>query len=239
MNKTKIEWTDYTWNPITGCLGPSGNYHRCSYCYAWRVAKGRLQNLYLSNYNVLAGYAADPFAPRFWRSRLNEPIQLKKPSRIFVVDMGELLGDWVPWRIIDLIFGVIRCCPQHTFQLLTHQPQNLPRLSPYPKNCHVGITVTGGKLDKPIHFLNQIEATVKFLSIEPLLYPVTQLNLIERLNWIIVGAQTGPGAQPPDSQWVVDLILEAQSHQIPVFLKDNLKWSQRIQQFPLTEGVKV
>lgn len=96
MNRTKIGWTDRTWNPLSGC------FNRCFYCYAWKLANGRLKNLYINGPNQILNGAdpQDPFAPRFWPNRLKEPYQLKKPSKIFVCSMGEMFGDWVPvnWR---------------------------------------------------------------------------------------------------------------------------------------------
>ena len=222
MNKTKIEWTDFTWNPITGCLGPNGDGVRCSYCYANKLANGRLKPLYLSHSHPLTGDTQDPFAPRFWVDRLEEPTHLKKPAKIFVCDMGELLGNWVPRVIKNDIFAIIKRCPWHTFQLLTKQDQNLHKFSPYPDNCWVGVSVEGRDLGRPIYFLNQIKATVKFISFEPLLYPVTQVNLIQRLNWVILGGKSGRDPFYPPIEWINEIELKTRTADIPIFEKNNL-----------------
>ena len=175
MNKTNIEWTDYTWNPITGCL------NGCEYCYARKLANGRLRERYLhggefstslSYHDRYPGCVLDPFYPRFWPERVREMclhIGLGERKRIFVCDMGELFGDWIPeeWQV--QIFNAIKMNPQHTFQLLTKQPQNLAKWE-FPSNCWVGVTATNQAMfDEAVKYLKEVEATVKFISFEPLL----------------------------------------------------------------------
>jgi len=247
MNKTKIEWVKnpdgtqgYTWNPITGCL------NGCPYCYARKLANGRLKPLYLANRNIaplneqyLIGFNTeykpelDPFYPRFWSSRIDgtrlELISCK-PRGIFPCDMGELFGAWLPSEWQEEIFDLFREFPQHRFYLLTKQHQNLIKFSPFPDNCEVGVTVTNSKAyQDAIVWLNRIEATVRFISFEPLLGRISVDSGRKHPRWlglqgidgVIIGAQTRP-YKPPELEWVCEIVRACDKASIPVFLKDNL-----------------
>jgi protein gp37 len=259
MNKTSIEWVKnpdgtqgYTWNPITGCL------NGCPYCYARKLANGRLKQRYLSmpktiydnvgitvqNYGKLPKnytFDPDPFAPRFWGQRLEDKDIWQridgqaKPKGIFVCDMGELFGDWLPEQWQLEVFEVIRKCRRHRFYLLTKQPQNLIKFSPFPDNCWVGVTATDFKaFAYATLYLGQIEAKIKYISFEPLLERIgtdrkggygsefLADDIKHFLNWLIIGAQTKP-YKPPNSLWVHEIIVAAREAGIPYFLKDNLK----------------
>lgn len=259
MNKSKIEWTDYTWNPITGCL------NRCEYCYARRLASGRLKERYLANNNLVPTVgdgpipyntsrlldSIDPFHPRFWPERLGEPCDIKKPAKIFTVDMGEMFGDWIPDMWIDQIFTTIKVCPHHAFQLLTKQPQNLIRWSPFPENCWVGVTATNTEMAAEAGFwLRDVKATVKFVSFEPLLertpvhFPDFISDDVKGIGWVIIGSCTGTMVEmawlggkyldltlmpynnrwtaQPKIEWVQEIVEAADKAGVPVFLKDNL-----------------
>lgn len=211
MNKTKIEWTDYTWNPVTGCK------HNCPYCYAKKIS-----NRFYGN-----------FEPTFHPERLKEPYKLKKPNKIFVVSMGDLFGEWVPKEWIEQIITVAKENPQHIFQFLTKNPiryvqLNTTRLS-FPKNCWLGTTVNTQEDTKRILNLNCMSGVNKiFVSFEPLL---GEINYPPLFNWVIIGAQTNPELQPK-KEWVQNIINDAWGRNIPVFLKDNLKWDEKIKQFP-------
>lgn len=252
MNKTKIEWTDYTWNPVTGCWGPGGTAEkpkRCAYCYAVKVAR-----------RFICPYPGtnDSFYPYFHEDRLSQPAKVKKrsKSKIFVCSMADLLGDWVPREQIEQVIdaGPVRA-PWHTYQFLTKNPRRLKDFNPWPSNCWVGTTITNqADADERLPWLLEVDAPVLFVSHEPLLgkthiwsHWLAENNPVpnpvppecqrrERgINWAIIGAMTGPGAVRPDLNWTLDLIKQYQSAGIPVFCKDNLEMPvgmKRIQEYP-------
>ena len=257
MNKTQIEWCrnpdgtpGYTWNPITGCLNhvngmcKGGNFP----CYAYRLAHGRLSTLYIrnkwqlapmqdnpiSNMNLPSEYM-DPFYPRFWPERLYFGIGTGKPKGIFVCDMSDLFGIGIPEEWTGKVLQEIYCCPDDRFYLLTKQPQNLAKFSPFPDNCWVEVTATNWQMaHKAMYWLGQIKATVKYISAEPLLDsftdpdPTDSLKMITAhevvgdLDWLIIGAQTKP-YKPPKIEWVREIVEAADKAGIPVFLKNNLQ----------------
>jgi len=218
VNRTGIEWTDFTWNPIVGCN------NGCDYCYARRMAE-----------RGLGEYGEHPkgerFKPRFLPERLDQPKQRKKPAKIFVGSMADMFGEWVPEEWIEKVLEVVRKCPQHTFQFLTKNPNRYYEFD-FPNNCWLGTSVDGTdfKMDmERTDIMYYVKADVKFLSIEPLLGNAEDHITLAPFNWVIIGAQTGPGAKKPE-QWWVDQILR--NYIGPVFLKDNLDWPEKIQEFP-------
>ena len=221
MNRTNIEWTNFTWNPLTGCT------RGCNYCYARRMAY-RLRGRY--------GYPQDdPFAPTFHPDRLHEPSQRKKPAKIFTCSMGEMFDLKAKWVWAHRIFAAMRRTPRHTFQVLTKQPLNLlGRYISIPHNCWLGISQDGRYTnDSAFHYLLNITAETKFVSFEPLLGEIADLDSnLCGIDWVIIGAQTGPGARPPEKEWVEDIINEARAQDIPVFLKDNLNWHEQVREWP-------
>lgn len=234
MNRTKIEWTDFTLNFITGCP------NRCTFgdggkCYAWRLADGRLKHRYLANPNIALGCNPnDPFSPRFWPERLEEPRKRKKPAKIFVVAMGDEFAPCIPREWQDAGFRMERECPQHIFQHLTKFPENLARHDPWPRNAWVGVTAIDNEMAKrAIEGLTKICARVKFISFEPLLGPISLLYDMNELDWVIIGAQTNPNKQP-DPRWVEGILDEAAYCGVPVFMKDNLKWPDHQREWPKT-----
>jgi len=226
MNKTNIEWTDYTWNPVTGCT------RRCPYCYASRLAQGRLKHIYLANKCVAKGCDEnDPFAPRFWMKRLHEPRKVKNGSKIFVCDMGDLFDPNVPKSWIAAVLHEAEFCWWHTFQFLTRQPQHAARFT-FPRNAWVGITIEDATTESRQRLQDfwQVKAPIRYISYEPLLGPIQRVP--DWVDWIIIGAMTGPGALKPNDWWVHKLVLAADQAGIPVFLKDNLGWPVKRQEFP-------
>jgi protein gp37 len=238
VNKTAIEWTDYTWNPVTGCLGPKGDGVRCPYCYAQRLAKRFYSTPQRMERVPMAGDSWDPFAPRSWPMRGDEPVRLKKPSKIFVSSLGELFGPWVDDTLIARILRIAFRCERHTFQFLTKWPDRLARWNPWPPNAWVGATATTGwELAKATVLLSAVKASVRYVSLEPLLAPVDPRDIIG-LDWLIIGAQTGPNAQPIDRQDVRGLLDAADRYGVPVFVKNNVRWPEKRQEWPSlgTEG---
>ena len=226
MNKTKIEWTDFTWSPVTGCT------KRCSYCYAHRLAKGRLCKLYLSNAHVAPSCDPDdPFSPRFWRDRLEEPSILRQSARIFVCSMGELFDPRIPDDWIKAVLAVASIHERHTFQFLTKQPYRAAQFE-FPPNAWVGTTITDShpsSLARSAN-LNRVQSPVRFISYEPLLSHIPSVP--HWLDWLIIGAMTGTGAIKPEKWWIQSLIDLADGKDIPVFLKDNLNWPEPRREWP-------
>jgi len=240
MNNTSIEWAKnpdgtqgYTWNPITGCL------NGCPYCYARKLANTRLRGVYCANSNLPSHdepnhelHHSDPFYPRFWEGRLDElnPVygqdHRAKFKGIFVCDMSDLFGIGIPEEWTKRVLERISEFYYHRFYLLTKQPQNLIKFSPFPDNCWVGVTAT----DHNMAFnascnLIPIEAKVKFISFEPLLGhigPAVLDLLLEQIQWVIIGAQTKP-YKPPKIEWVQEIVEACDKAGVAVFLKKNLK----------------
>lgn len=211
MNKTKIEWTDYTWNPITGCN------RNCRYCYAKKMAirlKGR------------AGYDKDkPFQPTFHPDKIEGPLQERKPSMIFTCSMGDFFDDDVKEEWREQVYEVMEKTPWHKYQILTKQRVVEPKYrNSFPKNLWLGVTIDG-TTDYWIEILNSLKhssALTKFISFEPIIgfdFP-KDLSLID---WVIVGAQTGVGAKEVNIDNVKCLIEIVEKAGVPLFVKPNLR----------------
>ena len=223
MNKTTIEWTDCTWNPISGCRRHCKDKEGGKYCYAERMSK-RLEGRF--------GYPrGDPFRPTFHPGRLKEPYRLRKPLRIFTCSMGEMFGDWISQDWIEAILKGIDDNPRHTFQILTKNPKRLPEID-FPPNVWVGMSIDQQTAVTGLRFLLDSNAEVKFVSLEPLLEKV-DMDL-SGLGWVIIGGLTGARPFIPEKKWVNQIILQARKVNVPIFLKDNLFWEERIQKFPVS-----
>lgn len=210
MNKTKIEWCDYTVNPVKG-LCPVA----CPYCYA-RAMYRRYK------WDTVIKYDPTVFMD----------MPFNKPAKIFVGSTIDLFHPAVSgWN--DEILSICRRTPEHTFIFLTKRPENLIKWSPFPDNCWIGISATDeNKLSYAVEYLKGIEAAVKFVSIEPLLhwseparYPIYRKGIENScLDWIIIGQQTPVNKKTsPKEEWILEIITAADKASIPVFLKDNLK----------------
>lgn len=215
MNKTKIEWCDYTWNPLTGCL------HGCDYCYARKIAKR------------FEGTKAFPngFEPTFHEERLNEPLKLIKPSKIFVVSMGDLFGDWIDHNWIENIITICKKAPQHTFMFLTKNPCQMQCFN-FPINCWCGFSASTQRMyDFKLNELLKVNCKIKFASIEPI---HEHINPREGIDWLIVGAETknGKTVKPPHNLWMREIIAYSHIRKVKLFLKTNLNWKEKIQEFP-------
>jgi len=217
MNPTVIEWTIFTWNVIVGCL------MGCPYCYARRQAK-RFKHRCLKCYR---------FEPHFHPERLTKPLRVKKQSMIFSDSMGEPFGPWVPREWVEAILDIVRRCPRHTFQFLTKCPAGAKGYT-FPANCWIGTSVDRSAALGRLDILREVTAPLRFVSFEPLLGPMGDFDL-RGIDWVIIGAQTGPGAVKPDSAWVEGIIGACREASVPVFLKNNLRWPDRVQEWPTTK----
>jgi len=196
MKKTSIEWTQSTWNPVTGCTKISPG---CKHCYAERMAL-RLQMMGQPSY-------VNGFKPTLHEHLLALPLSWKKPQIIFVNSMSDLFHEQVPVKFILRIFEVMRRASWHTFQILTKRSARLRQLDPeidWPSNVWMGVSVESERYTFRINHLRQTRAHVKFLSLEPLLRPLPGLDL-RGIQWVIVGGESGPGARPMQKEWVIDI----------------------------------
>ncbi len=205
-----IEWTESTWNPITGCTKLSAG---CKNCYAERLAR-RLQAMGQANY-------AHGFEVTLHPHMLEVPLTWKKPQMIFVNSMSDLFHEAVPLAFIQKIFDVMRQANWHTFQVLTKRSARLLELSPqltWPANIWMGVSVENCDYTVRIDHLRQTGACIKFLSLEPLLGPLPELQL-QGIHWVIVGGESGPGARPMAEAWVTDIRDQCLRADVPFFFK--------------------
>jgi protein gp37 len=215
MKTTKIEWTDKTWNPVTGCSKISAG---CANCYAEVMAR-RLQAMgqdkYLGGFNLTLHEDA-----------LTEPLQWKKPHTIFVCSMGDLFHNDVPDEFINKVISIIKLTPQHRYQLLTKRAD---RMNEYfqnrdiPENVWLGVTVENQATKKRIDFLRNLKATVLFLSCEPLLEDLGKLNLAN-IDWVIVGGESGTSARPMKEEWVLSVKTQTENQDSTFFFKQWGTW---------------
>jgi protein gp37 len=199
---TKIEWTNEVWNPMTGCTKISTG---CDNCYAHTVAHRRTRDVYLRQAPVRDTPAGrdDPFAPRFWESRLEIPMRWKEPRRIFVNSMSDVFHAHFSVAQIRMVFEVMNACPQHQFQLLTKRPERALRLADefvWTENIWMGTSIENMDVAHRADSLRQIPATVRFISAEPLLGPLDSLDLTD-IDWVIGGGESGAGYRPVDIGW--------------------------------------
>jgi len=238
MNRTKIEYCDFTWNPVTGCR------HGCSYCYARRIAerfkqKGNAPQCHdctqpgsgLHEVRYPGGAWRYGFEPTLYPYRLDEPTGLRKPSTIFVCSMGDLFGEWVPEEWIYRVRNVAVWNTQHTFLFLTKNPVRYSHYK-WPKNCWLGTTVDTADAAYNRTRLWDMKHPNRFVSLEPLLEDVSDWIDLRGIKVCIIGAQTGPGATQPDPQWVQNIIDKCRENDVMVFLKNNLNWPEKIQELP-------
>lgn len=247
MGQTSIEWTERTWNPVTGCSKVSQG---CKNCYAEGIA----DRFFAKQYPPNADGALRKFTDvRCHEDRLLQPLHWKKPSRVFVNSMSDLFHEEVPFGFIERIFEVMKACPQHTFQILTKRPSRMLKFAefvvkhvpgfklPLP-NMWLGVSVEDQKTaDERIPLLLQTPAAVRWVSYEPALGPVDFRNLrtgtfdaltgrdfeliddrpdtTSRLDWVVCGGESGPGARPFDLEWARDVKDQCMLAGVPFFMK--------------------
>jgi len=205
-----IEWTEATWNPVTGCTKVSAG---CKHCYAERMAK-RLRAMRQPNYRNGFEVTLQPQA-------LDLPLRWRTPRTIFVNSMSDLFHEAVPSDYIRDVFQVMHDADWHRFQVLTKRSGRLRQLAPalgWPDNIWMGVSVEDTKQTGRIDDLRATDAAVRFLSLEPLLGPLDDLDL-EGIDWVIAGGESGPGARPMDADWVRRIRDQCLKQETPFFFK--------------------
>lgn len=206
---SSIEWTDATWNPVTGCDVVSPG---CAHCYAKTFAE---------RFRGVPGHPYEQgFDLRLWPERLELPLQWKRPRRIFVNSMSDLFHEDVPTEFIRRVFATMEAAHWHVFQVLTKRPDRARALAgelPWPPNVWMGVSVENQRWTSRVTLLKEIPAAVRFLSCEPLLGPI-KIELAQ-IDWVIVGGESGPGARPMNGAWVRALQKQCDEAAVPFFFK--------------------
>jgi protein gp37 len=218
MNKTKIEWCDQTLNPIVGCK------NNCNFCYAEKMA-GR---------NLWGCEKCRQFIPHPHFERLDQLKPIQEPKRIFICSMSDWNSKGVEEKWIHPIIDKMTECSQHTFLVLSKIPKGFTKYN-FPKNVQLGTSITSWKDIKRLKDLENLKCNnIKFVSIEPLHRPINYWFDKSRIDWLIIGAETGnrKGKIKPEKEWIELIISNARAENIPLFLKDNLKWPEEIREFP-------
>lgn len=217
MAETKIEWTDKTWNPVTGCTKKSEG---CAHCYAEVMAR-RLKGMGQIKYKNAFKLTLHP-------ENLDEPKKWTKGHNIFVCSMGDLFHEDVPFEFVDCVIETIKTTPQHRYQILTKRAERMEEYfttHDIPKNAWLGVTVEVQRTKFRIDHLRNLKATVCFLSCEPLLEDLGEMNL-EGINWVIAGGESGMQARPMKEEWVLNIKRQAESAGATFFFKQWGTWSK-------------
>jgi protein gp37 len=208
--RSSIEWTEMTWNPVTGCTKVSQG---CKNCYAERMAK-RLQGMGVWQYR-------NGFRPTLAPEALEIPLGWREPRIVFVNSMSDLFHETVPEEYIHQVFSVMSATPRHTYQILTKRAERLSAIAhhfEWPPNVWMGVSVEDQKATHRVPHLLSTGARTKFLSIEPLIGPILQLCL-RGIDWVIVGGESGPRARPMQKAWVDTIRDRCCASAIPFFFK--------------------
>jgi len=217
MSESTIEWTERTWNPVTGCTKVSPG---CKNCYAELMSK-RLQAM------GTPGYEGGFKKVAMHENRLADPLKRKTPTVYFVNSMSDLFHAKVTDTFLDKVFDIIEATPQHTYQILTKRSERLPTYfakRKCPKNVWLGVSVEDRKYGVPrIDHLRKVKAKIRFLSVEPLLADVGKLNL-KGIHWVIVGGESGHKARPMDPAWVENIKDQAEVAGVAFFFKQWGGW---------------
>ncbi len=207
---SKIEWTEVTWNPVTGCRKVSQG---CKHCYAERMA-ARLEAMGSARYT-------NGFTPTLHWDLVAAPRAWRRPRTVFVNSMSDLFQEEVPVAFIERIFRTMLDCPQHTFQILTKRARRLRELArdlPWPENVWMGVSVESSRVAGRVAELQRVPAAVRFLSCEPLIGAMPALPL-SKIDWVIVGGESGPKARPVQAEWVDDIHEQCQAAKVAFFFK--------------------
>lgn len=208
--KSRIEWTESTWNPITGCSKISQG---CKHCYAERMAK-RLKAMGQHRYR-------NEFSLTIHEDAFELPLRWKKPQVIFVNSMSDLFHKNVPLEQIQEIFSVMNRASHHQFQVLTKRASRLAAVAhqlQWTENIWIGVSVENESVTNRIDYLRTVPAHIRFLSLEPLLGPLDYLNL-EKIHWVILGGESGFKSRPMDIEWCRSIRDQCRAQQVPFFFK--------------------
>jgi protein gp37 len=209
-DNSRIEWTEATWNPVTGCSKVSPG---CAHCYAETFAerwRGVPDHPYQQGFDL-----------RLWPERLEVPLRWRRPRVVFVNSMSDLFHEAIPYEFIAEVFDVMLRAEQHTFQVLTKRHERLAELAPglpWPSNVWMGVTIENRRFVHRAEFLREVPAAVRFISAEPLLGPLEGLNL-DGIDWLIAGGESGPGHRRIDPTWATDLRDRCVAEGIAFFFK--------------------
>lgn len=218
-SQSGIEWTEQTWNPVTGCTKVSPG---CKNCYAETMAR-RLQAM------GVPGYESGFRKVTLVSSRLDQPIKRKRPTVYFVNSMSDLFHEEIPFEYIDRVFETISSCKHHTFQILTKRPERMLqyfRGADVPENVWVGVSVEDREYGVPrIKILKKIQAKIRFLSVEPLLEDIGRVDL-RGISWVIVGGESGAGARPMKPSWVERIRDQCKKQKVGFFFKQWGAWGE-------------
>ncbi len=209
-DRSAIEWTEATWNPVTGCDKVSPG---CAHCYAETFAK-RFQGVDGHPYE-------QGFALKLWPERLDIPLRWRRPRMVFVNSMSDLFHERIPDEFVAAVFEVMREASQHTFQVLTKRHERLAQLAPelpWPDNVWMGVTIENRRFVHRADYLRQVPAAVRFLSAEPLLGPLDRLDLAD-IDWLIAGGESGPRHRPVREEWLVELRHRCEAEGVAFFFK--------------------
>nr|WP_320038142.1 phage Gp37/Gp68 family protein [uncultured Bacteroides sp.] len=217
MRTTKIEWTEKTWNPVTGCTKLSEG---CVNCYAEIMSK-RLQAMGQIKYK-------NGFKVTIHPECLDQPLKWKKSATIFVCSMSDLFHESISFEFIDKVLDIIKQTPQHKYQILTKRAERMALYfngKEIPSNIWLGVTVESADYKSRIEYIRNLNVRIKFLSCEPLLGDLGQINLVG-INWVIVGGESGNRARPMKEKWLLSIKEQADKVKIPFFFKQWGTWGQ-------------
>lgn len=221
-----IEWTDWTWNPVTGCTPVSTG---CDHCYAATLSRRLLRDQYTSRLPVVdtPERRQDPFSVRLWPERLNDPVKETRPRRIFVNSMSDLFHADIPAEYVRRIFEAMLEADWHVYQVLTKRPARAARFweanrdlfdgGPFPAHVWIGTSVENQGVAHRVRHLRSVPAVMRFLSCEPLLGPL-ELQL-DGIDWVIAGGESGPVRRPLDMDWVRGIRDTCLAHGVAFFFK--------------------